>query len=200
MLENILGSLTKIRILRLFFEYPNRTFTTDEVLRNSYVGRGYGGKCIKQLLNLDILKMNKVGKEKRYTLNKESKFYEPLKDLFDLERNKYPTFSYVHRNIIGDLSQSLTDETIIVFGSVAAGTATLDSDIDILIVSEKESFVKKYVKKLQKKYGMKIQAIILTFERLKILIREKSMLLKNISKEKVFVSGDENILKMIENV
>jgi predicted nucleotidyltransferase len=200
MLENILGSLTKIRILRLFFEYPNRTFTTDEVLRNSYVGRGYGGKCIKQLLNLDILKMNKVGKEKRYTLNKESKFYEPLKDLFDLERNKYPTFSYVHRNIIGDLSQSLTDETIIVFGSVAAGTATLDSDIDILIVSEKESFVKKYVKKLQKKYGMKIQAIILTFERLKILIKEKSMLLKNISKEKVFVSGDENILKMIENV
>jgi predicted nucleotidyltransferase len=200
MLENILGSLTKIRILRLFFEYPNRSFTTDEILRNSYVGRGYGGKCIKQLLHFGILKMNKVGKEKRYTLNKENKFYEPLKDLFDLERNKYPTFSYVHRNIIGDLSQSLMEETIIVFGSVAAGTATLDSDIDILIVSERESFVKKYVKKLQKKYGMKIQAIILSFERLKMLIKEKSRLLKNISKEKVFVSGDENILKMIENV
>jgi predicted nucleotidyltransferase len=200
MMENILGSLTKIRILRLFFEYPNRSFTTDEILKNSYVGRGYGGKCIKQFVNTEVLGLNKVGKEKRYTLNKENKLYDALKQFFDVEKTKYPTFSYIHKSLIGDLTQALAEETIIVFGSVAAGTSTPESDLDMLIITDRENSVKKYVKKVQEKYKMKIQSIILTLEKLKTLIQEKSQLIKNVSKEKVFICGKQEILKMIENV
>ena len=200
MIENILGSLTKIRILRLFFEYPNRSFTTDEILKNSFVGRGYGGRCIKQFIGMSILKMKKVGKEKRYNLNKENRFYDALRQFFDIEKSKYPTFSYVHRSIIGDLTQSLTEETIIVFGSVAAGTSTPESDIDMLVVTDRESFVKKHTKKVQEKYKIKIQPIILSLEKLRTLIQEKSRLIKNIAKEKVFICGNQEVLKMIENV
>jgi predicted nucleotidyltransferase len=200
MIENILGSLTKIRILRLFFEYPNRSFTTDEILKNSFVGRGYGGKCIKQFINIGILNMNKVGKEKRYNLNKENRFYDALKQFFDVEKSRYPTFSYIHRSIMGDLTQVLTEETIIVFGSVAAGTFTPESDIDMLIVTDRESFVKRYIKKVQEKYKTKTQPIILSLEKLKTLIQEKSQLIENVSKENVFVCGNQEVLKMIENV
>lgn len=200
MIENILGSLTKIRILRLFFGYPNRSFATDEILKNSFVGRGYGGKCIKQFLDMGILNMNKVGKEKRYYLNKENRFYDALKTFFDIEKSRYPTFSYIHRSIIGDLTQALTEETIIVFGSVSVGTATPESDIDMLIISDRERFVKRHIKKVQEKYKTETQPIILNLERLRSLIQERSRLLKNLAKEKVFVCGNQEVLKMIENV
>jgi predicted nucleotidyltransferase len=199
MIENILGSLTKIRILRLFFEYPNRSFTTDEILTNSYVGRGYGGKCIRQFVDSDLLRMNKVGKEKRYSLNKENKFYDILSDFFRTERTKYPTFSYLHRNLIGDMTQTLDKETIIVFGSVAAGTATPESDLDVLIVTDRTEYVKKHIKRLEGKYGIDIQSIMLNLEKLKTLIRDKSQLIRNMAKEKVFISGDNEVLKMVEN-
>jgi predicted nucleotidyltransferase len=199
MIENMLGSLTKIRILRLFFEYPNRSFATDEVLTNSYVGRGYGGKCIKQFVNLDLLRVNKVGREKRYTLNKDNKFYGALKEFFDVEKSMYPTFSYTHKSIIGDLSQMLTEETIIVFGSVAAGTATPESDLDVLIVADRTEYVKKHVKRLEEKYRIDIQPVTLNLEKLRTLIREKSQLIRNIAREKVFISGNNEVLKMVEN-
>jgi predicted nucleotidyltransferase len=199
MIENILGSLTKIKILRLFFEYPNRSFTTDEILTNSYVGRGYGGKCIKQFVGVNILNMNRVGKEKRYTLNEEDKFYDTLREFFETERSRYPTFSYLHRNIIGDLTQALDEETIIVYGSVAAGTATPDSDLDVLIVTDREDYVKKQAEKLEEKYGIDIQPVTLKLEKLKKMIEEKSRLIKNIAREKVFISGNNEILKMVEN-
>jgi len=199
MIENIFGSLTKIRILRLFFEYPNRSFTTDEILTNSYVGRGYGGKCIRQFVDIDLLGMNKVGREKRYSLNKENMFYDTLSDFFMAERSKYPTFSYLHRNMIGDMTQSLDKETIIVFGSVAAGTATPESDLDVLIVTDRTEYVKKQVKRLEGKYRTDIQPITLSLERLKTLIKEKSQLIRNVAKEKVFISGDDEVFKMVEN-
>jgi predicted nucleotidyltransferase len=199
MIENILGSLTKIRILRLFFEYPNRSFATDEILTNSHVGRGHGGKCIKQFVDSDLLRMNKVGKEKRYSLNNENKFYDILSDFFRTERTKYPTFSYLHRNLIGDMTQTLDKETIIVFGSVAAGTATPESDLDVLIVTDRTEYVKKHIKRLEGKYGIDIQSIMLNLEKLKTLIRDKSQLIRNMAKEKVFISGDNEVLKMVEN-
>lgn len=199
MIENILGSLTKVKILRLFFEYPNRSFTTDEILTNSYVGRGYGGKCIKQFVNLDLLRMNKAGREKRYALNEENKFYDALKEFFDVEKSKYPTFSYTHKSIIGDLSQSLTEETIIVFGSVAAGTASPESDLDVLIVTDRTEYVKKHVKRLKEKYRIEIQPIMLSLEKLRTLLRERSQLIRNIAREKVFISGNNEVLRMVEN-
>jgi predicted nucleotidyltransferase len=161
--------------------------------------RGYGGKCIKQFINIGILNMNKVGKEKRYNLNKENRFYDALKQFFDIEKSRYPTFSYIHRSIMGDLMQVLTKETVIVFGSVAAGTSTPESDIDMLIVTDRESFVKRYIKKVQEKYKTKTQPIILSLEKLKTLIQEESQLIENVSKENVFVCGDQEVLKMIDN-
>jgi len=93
----------------------------------------------------------------------------------------------------------LTEETIIVFGSVAAGTATPESDLDVLIVTDRTEYVKKHVKRLEEKYRIDIQPVTLNLEKLRTLIREKSQLIRNIAREKVFISGNNEVLKMVEN-
>lgn len=200
MLENIVGSTTKIRILRLMFEYPNRDFSTDEVMKNSFVGRGYAGKCLEMLLGEGILRTKKMGKEKRYSLNRDSRYFPLLRNLFKEENEKYPTLSYMHRNLVSDLLERLGDETITLFGSVASGTATPGSDVDLLIISSRKEFIRKICRRIGGKYKIKIQAVVLTGEELDKRIREKSRFLKNIGKEKIFIGGDEKLLESIERV
>ena len=198
--ENILGSTSKIKILRLFFEYPNRTFLTREVFEDTKVGVGYGLKCLKLLLSSELIKMKKVGNQKRYFLNKEHKFYSILNEIFSNERKNYPNISFFHRGIIAEIIEKLHDETVILFGSIPAGTATPESDIDILIITEKEQEVRENIKIIEKKGDIDIQSIILSKEKLREMIKKKTRIIKNISKEKIFLTGDKKILEEIENV
>ena len=199
-IENILGSTSKIKILRLFFEYPNRTFLTREIFEDTKVGVGYGLKCMKLLLLSDLIRMKKVGNQKRYSLNKEHKFYPVLNEIFSNERKNYPNISFFHRGIIAEIIEKLHNETVILFGSIAAGTATPQSDIDILIITKREREVREKIKIIEKKSSVSIQGIILSREKLRENIEKKTRIIKNIAKEKIFLTGDKSVLEEIENV
>jgi len=198
-MENLLGSTSKIKILRLFFEYPNREFSTGEVFSNSKVGTGYGLKCLRFFADADILKIRKIGKQKRYLLNKNSALYPMIEGLFERETIAFPKVSYLHRGILAEIVEKLDRETLIVFGSIAAGTATQESDIDLLIVTEREAEARKILRKTEEKNRIKMQGIILSKKKLDILISKKAAIIKNISREKLFLAGDRKILEAIES-
>ncbi|MCJ7817075.1 MAG: nucleotidyltransferase domain-containing protein [Candidatus Aenigmarchaeota archaeon] len=201
LIENLVGSGSKVKILRLFYEYPNREFSTKEVFIDTGVGFGYGLKCLNNLQESGILGMKKVGKQKRYFLNKENKLYPVLLELFKTESESFPKISYRNRGILADIIERLDKETLILFGSVAAGTATRESDLDMLVVYDepkRKNYIERSVRQLSKNNKVKIQAIVLDREKLKLMLEKKSELLKSISREKVFLRGDKKILEMIE--
>ncbi len=198
-LENLLGSTSKIKIMRLFFEYPNRDFSTEEVFSNSRVGVGYGLKCLKLMADAGVIIMKKAGKQKRYILNKNSNLFPIFDRLFERERIMFPKVSYLHRGILAEIVEKLDRETLIVFGSVAAGTATQESDIDILVITKREDEARKILRQTGEKGKIKIQGIFLSEEKLITLIKKKAAIVKNISKEKLFLAGDKKILGAIES-
>src|SRR3989338_10020719 len=110
LLENIMGSATKVKLLRLFFEYPNRVFTTEEVFENTNLGVGYGLKCLKLLLASETIQMKKSGKQKKYSLNKENIFYQNFYEIFKKERTSLPNISFIHRGVIADVLEKLGEE------------------------------------------------------------------------------------------
>lgn len=196
-----MASKTKVKILRLFFYYSNREFSTHEVLKDAKIGSGYGSKCLKMLAGAGLLKVNKVGKEIRYSLNKKSEIYEPLLEIFENEKKNYPGLSYLHKGLLAEVIEKLEGITLILFGSVAAGTATPKSDVDLLIVSsESEKKIRKKLGIVEGRYGVEIQPIILSESKLKEMIEEKSRLIKNISRESLFLRGNKKILEMIKTV
>jgi predicted nucleotidyltransferase len=200
LLENLVGSTTKVKILRLFCEYPNRTFTTNEVIQNTGMGAGYGLKCLNMFAGIGILSKTKVGREKRYKLDTKNELYPALNELFSKERQNYPNVSYLHRGLIADISEKLNEETVLIFGSVAAGTATSDSDVDLLIISQRPEYVKKALRMIGLKTGIKLQLVIFSPEKLQEYAKTNNRLLKNISKEHIFVRGDEKTRRVIESV
>jgi len=198
LLENLLGSTTKVKILRLLFEYPNRDFTTDEVLKNAFVGRGYAGKCLKTMLGSGVLVAKKIRRERRYSLNKGGCYFSELKELFRKERERYHGLSYLHRGLVADIGERLDRETVILFGSVAAGTATPESDVDLLIISDRKQFVHKACKSIGMKYRIAVQPVVMNGPEIEKRIKEGSMFLRNIGKEKMFIRGDEALQESIE--
>jgi predicted nucleotidyltransferase len=199
LLENLIGSTTKVKIIRLFYEYPNRSFTTREVIDNTRIGAGYGLRCLNSLEACGLLTMKKSGREKRYRLSTKSEFHHALEEMFSKENNRYPKVSYIHRGIIAEIAEKLNQEEIILFGSVASGTATTDSDIDILVVTARPSEVRRMLREVEKKNGVKIQPVIFSHERLEQYAKKRERILRNISREHIFVRGSKKTRDLIES-
>lgn len=189
-IENIFNSRYNIKILRALFSLtPGRKWTLKE-LNEIRIPRATLLRQLNTLINQNIIKKDKIGKEVLYYINTQNTFFNELKNLFAKETEIYP-FRLNINNLLADLIYELKNldiEKIIVFGSHARGTSEIKSDIDLLIITEiPELKIKKKMDKLERKYRININSLIHTsseVEKLKneplfkIILRE-GILIKN---------------------
>ena len=82
LLENILASRIKIKILRFFYEYPHVKRTVREMIKDCFVGGyGPGSKALKELQKTGILKLERNKRERIYSLNNDSQLFIPIKNI-----------------------------------------------------------------------------------------------------------------------
>lgn len=136
MIETILGNKTNIRVLRLLYQYPAKEFLISEILKYAQSGKKNTYDSITLLHNLNLIEKNK----KKYRLNHNNPLTENIKNLFEKERNQYPFSKSRRYKEISDflilINKFFKDRIseVILFGSVALGTDSEDSDIDIAII------------------------------------------------------------------
>jgi len=149
LVEKILGSKSKIRLLRIFYDNPKREFTLYELKKTFKLSTGTINPVLKSLVNSRALLSRRVGKSILYQLNSKNLIVKKILEIFDSERwlllEKAKEFV---RNL------EKTDVlSIALFGSVATGKATELSDIDLLIVyKNKHEVVKNNVEKTSEKF------------------------------------------------
>lgn len=133
MIEEILGSRTKVRILRLLFAHPVREFTTRELARA--VGQSLGSvhPSLAQLLATRVILTRRVGRSRTVRLNRTHPLSERVAALFRAETSS-----------LADLGRAFAHalpkpgiEAVVLFGSVARGEATARSDVDVLVVVDR---------------------------------------------------------------
>ena len=85
--------------------------------------------------------------------------------------------------------------SIVLFGSYAKGTATKESDIDILLISKTKAGIDKITKEIYAKYGKEINPVIMTSEDFK---RQKDKaLIKEIIKDHYVLYGVEKFVNLV---
>lgn len=188
----IFGNKTSVKILRILFSTPGRAMKPDELAKLSKAGRGNSYKALSRLAKAGILKKAKTGKAILYSLDRANAFYGPLKDIFDMEK-KTISGHWNKINAIEDFVEELKkvqlgDFSITLFGSVARGTDTPKSDIDILVETGEKNArkVMDIAAEVGERDEVPLNVTIGTLDELKAKNRE---LFENILKEGVKIYG-----------
>ncbi len=129
--DDLLGNKTKIRILRVMFEYPDKTFSEHELSRFTHVPQPTIHRNMGDLVSSNLVVFSRMGKMNLFSLNRKSALYNAVKQFLEVERGmpaeleKVITEAFAHEDDV---------ITVNLYGSFAKGLERSDSDVDIIVV------------------------------------------------------------------
>ena len=132
-LEDVLGAKVPWRLLRVLLERPYLSFSPTTLAATLHTSRASVLRVLRRLM-IHSLVLSTNGQ--RYRANTEHQMIRRLWSLFMLERrmNLQPSF----KNAVEMFFRAVEDEVevFIVFGSVARGLASAESDVDVCVVGQ----------------------------------------------------------------
>lgn len=131
---DFLLSVPEQRLLRAVLMHPDRDFGTIELLNRMGSSRGAGSAVLKRWVESGLLLERRVGNQRRLAVNEQFLLYPELRNI----ALKTIGLTEPLARALAPLAPRLTDA--FVFGSVAAGTDTSSSDIDLALVGDVDLF------------------------------------------------------------
>jgi len=127
-LSSALFSGVQQRVLALIFGHPERSFYTSEIVRNVHSGRGAVERELTRLEQTGLVSIEHVGNQKHYRANHESPIFNELHGIV----LKTIGLAEPLRQSLAPYSEKIT--AAFVYGSIAKGTDTARSDIDLMVI------------------------------------------------------------------
>lgn len=193
-LETIVGSPVKVKVLRILLETKSAHSLADiEKLSGLSIGAIHKVVMMMTKENLVISKKGK-GKQRYYQINMENRYSNSFSVIFDYEKAERRNIPIHIWNILESLCSNLKSEfkkinDVILYGSMARGEFRINSDIDLLIVTEddfeNESDVRKMCnrKNIKKKIKNDIKPTFVTQKEIEIGRSKGSDYYENIYKD-----------------
>lgn len=137
-LADVLFSPVQQRVLALLFGQPGRSFQSAEMITLAGSGTGAVHRQLVRLAESGLVTVTRVGNQKHYQANRAS-----------------PVFAELHGLVVktvglaGPLAKALAPfkeqiQAAFVYGSIAKGTDTAQSDIDLMVISDDMAYSDLY--------------------------------------------------------
>ena len=185
-LETLLGSRTKIKILRALHRHTGKEFTIRELA--DFIGVSHTGvrKTLKDLYEMNVITLKAIGKSHTVSINSSSHLLPLMDAIFAYEEE---TLSHLEKSIKEGLCGEDYIKRVLLFGSVARMEEEPRSDIDVLILTDDKERAEESVSELQselsRRFGNPLAPYILTPSEIKELA--SAPLLKEINKRCIVV-------------
>jgi predicted nucleotidyltransferase len=185
-LETLLGSRTKIKILRTLHRHRGKEFTIRELA--DFIGVSHTGvrKTLNDLYELNVISLKAIGNSHIVSINTFSHLLALMDIIFEYEEE---TLSHLKESIRESLCGKDYIKRVLLFGSVARMEEEPRSDIDILIVTDDKERAEDTVSELQselsRRFGNPLAPYILTPGEIKELAG--APLMKEINKRCIVV-------------
>jgi predicted nucleotidyltransferase len=129
-IADALFTKTQQRVLSILFGKPDRSFYTNEIVRLAGMGRGTVTRELEKLASAELVRVTRSGNQQHYQANKNNQVYNELHQIV------LKTFGIA--DVIKQVLQPMDEqiELAFVFGSIAKGTETIESDIDLMLVGK----------------------------------------------------------------
>ena len=161
MIEEILNTEVKARIMKLFSEFPESQFQPVQIARMAGLSLSRTNESLKDLAEMGILKSRKVSRSYLFGANESNYVTKIVIDAFKRERG---FVDFAVKKFISKTKKLGRIENITLFGS-AAKELKIGSDIDLLVICRKETdtiMLSKISSELTVKYGFRISIVLMT--------------------------------------
>jgi predicted nucleotidyltransferase len=130
-LAAVLFTPVQQRVLGLLFGQPKRRFQSAEVIRLAGSGTGAAHRLLTRLAATGLVTTERVGNQKHYQANAESPIFAELAGLI----RKTTGLVVPLQAALAPLAPKIA--AAFVYGSIAKGTDTASSDLDLMVISDK---------------------------------------------------------------
>lgn len=187
-LSDALFSKVQRRVLALIFGHPERSFYVSEIVRNVHSGTGAVERELARLEQSGLVFVERIGNQKHYRANRRSPIFEEL--------------SGIVRKTVGlaePLRQSLARyadkiKAAFVYGSVAKGTDTARSDIDLMVIGDDLTYADFYagLQKAESALSRRVNPTFMSFDDWHRRSASKDSVIAKVNAQpKLFVLGSE---------
>lgn len=137
-ISNALFSKVQQRVLALIFGHPERSFYTSEIVRSVDSGTGAVERELSRLRRSGLVSVERIGNQKHYRANHQSPIFEELQSLV----LKTVALTEPLRRSLEPYSDKI--KVAFVYGSVAKGADTAQSDIDLMVIGDELNYAELY--------------------------------------------------------
>jgi predicted nucleotidyltransferase len=190
-LSDALFSKVQGRVLGVLFGNPGRSFYANELFRLSGSGTGAGVRELSKLAASGLVTVTRIGNQKHYQANREAPIFEELRGIV------LKTFGMADVLRQGLLPMADKISVAFIYGSVAKGSDTAKSDIDVMVMGDHIEYPDVYsaLMPAEEQLGRKVSPSIYNKEDVARKLKEKNAFLSRIMKQpKIFLIGSERDL------
>jgi len=170
MIEQLFGSKTRVKLLRLFYSNPNRPFYVREITRKIDEQINSVRRELGNLLSIGIISSDDASNRLYYEVDQKYQYYKPLSEIFGepvateeevvKEGKKEPILV---KQKVDPVTTELTHVGHIIY-AVFTGQFTRDeaSGIDMLVVGDvNQTQMQKFVASLEEKEKKEIRFVVM---------------------------------------
>ena len=182
---------TQRRVLGLLFGNPDRSFYANEIVRFAGAGIGAVQRELGRLESAQLVTASKIGNQKHYQANRAAPIFEELRGIV------LKTFGVADplRAALAPLAKRIN--AAFIYGSVAKGSDTASSDIDLMILGDDVSFpdVMRTLGKAEREVGRTVNPSVYGLDEWKRKLADKGGFLQRIvAQPRIFLIGSDDDL------
>ncbi len=190
-LADALFTATQQRVLGCLFGDPGRTWSISELIQTTGAGSGAVQREVARLAGSGLLLMEPLGNQKRYRANPGAPIHD---ELAAIVRKTFGLAGPLHE-ALEPLANRL--EMAFIYGSVAKGSDTARSDIDLMLVTDDLTYpeVMAALHPLMERLGREINPTLYTRADLrKRIAAGNSFVTRVLAQPRIWLIGGEHDL------
>jgi len=191
----VLFGQTRRDVLALLLGRPDERFYLREILRATGGGSGAVQRELKQLVEAGLVQRRSEGRQVYFSANRAAAIFPELQAIIQ----KTAGAADVLRAALAPLLRKERIAVAFVYGSVASGSQTAESDVDLLILGDVTlADVIPAVRSAERRLGREVNPSVYPVKEFRKKLKAGAPFLKRVLEgAKFFIAGDERELERL---
>ena len=190
-MADALFSRTQQRVLALLFGQPERSYGMTELITLTGSGSGAVQREVKRLVASGLVTRTPIGREKKYQANQRAAIFGELHGIVEKTTGV--------ATVIQSALAAIADHARfgILYGSIAKATDTVNSDVDILLVSDDLTLEEVFsaLAPAEQRLGRRVSPVLYTSAEFRCARREDNpFLTKVLAGKHIVLLGSEDAI------